>query len=347
MEYTRLGNSGLMVSRFAYGNSITAGDQVEEQVARSCVHAALESGITTFDTADVYADGAAELILGRALADHPREDVVICTKVGRSKRADPNAGRLSRKHIRDSIDGSLSRLGTDYVDLYQAHRFDNETPLEETMQAFADVVRAGKALYIGVSEWPAAQVELGAKLAAELSIPLVSSQCQYSLLWRVIETDLIPACDRLGIGQIAWSPLAGGVLTGKYRPGEAPPQSSRATLGIGAKSLGRWDFLNEVVLRSVARLAPLAEEAGLTVAQLALAWILRNPSVSSTIVGASRPSQLRENLRGLSVVLEDDLVRRVEEAVAPAVRSDPRLTADPLGPAARFAPQPDREENPQ
>jgi aryl-alcohol dehydrogenase-like predicted oxidoreductase len=336
MKYTALGASGLMVSRFAYGNAITAGDQLDERRAIDLVHAAVDHGITTFDTAEVYADGAAESILGRALADHPRENVVVCTKVGRSRKPDPNQGRLSRKHIFDSIDGSLRRLRTDYVDLYQAHRYDADTPIEETVQAFTDVVRSGKARYIGVSEWPAERIREAAKLATELGTPLVSNQPQYNLLWRVIEAEVIPTCDELGVGQIVWSPLAGGVLTGKYRPGVAAPEGSRASRGIGSKSLDRWDFRNPVVLDAVSALVPLAHAAGLTLPQLALAWVLRNPSVSAAIIGASNPAQLRANLGALEITLGDDLVRSVEEAIATAVRDDPALTADPLGPTARF-----------
>jgi len=336
MEYTALGRSGLMVSRVAFGNAITHGGQIDEETARACVQAALEAGITTFDTADVYADGRAEEILGAALAARPREEVVICTKVGRSKRPDPNAGRLSRKHIRDSVDASLRRLGTDYIDLYQAHRFDTGTPLEETIQALADVVRGGKALYVGVSEWSAGQIRQGARLAAEAGIPLVANQPQYSLLWRVIEDEVIPAGDEAGLGQLVWSPLAGGVLTGKYRPGSPLPADSRAaaTRG-GSMSVNRWNYLAEPVLEAVGRLVPLAGQAGLSLPQLALAWVLRNPSVSAAIVGASRPAHLAENLKAVGTVLDDDLLKLIDEAVDPVVRRDPALTADPLGPAAR------------
>ena len=223
MEYRYLGNSGLKVSAISYGNWITHGSQVEEQAAISCVKRALELGITTFDTADVYAGTRAESVLGKALAGTRREGIELFTKVYWPTGPGPNDRGLSRKHIMESINGSLKRLGTDYVDLYQAHRFDHETPLEETMLAFADVVRSGKALYIGVSEWTAKQIRQGAKLARQLNVPLVSNQPQYSMLWRVIEEKVIPASKEHGLSQIVWSPIAQGVLTGKYLPGQPPP----------------------------------------------------------------------------------------------------------------------------
>ena len=229
MEIRNLGASGLKISAIAYGNWLTHGSRVEEDAATACVRQALEEGITTFDTADVYANTAAESVLGRALQGERREAWRSSPRsTSRPARA-PNDHGLSRKHILESIDGSLSRLGTDYVDLYQAHRYDYETPLEETMEAFADVVRMGKALYIGVSEWRAEEIRAAHELARELRIPLVSNQPQYSMLWRVIEAEVIPTCRELGIGQIVWSPIAQGILTGKYLPGQAPPAGSRAT----------------------------------------------------------------------------------------------------------------------
>ncbi|KAB2390039.1 aldo/keto reductase family protein [Actinomadura montaniterrae] len=336
MQFAPLGSSGLVVSRIAYGNSLTHGDQVDDETAALCLKTALDAGVNFLDTADVYAAGRAEEVLGRLIAGLRREDLVIATKVGRSKRPGPNEGRLSRKHVMESINASLRRLGTDYVDLYQAHRYDAQTPLRETMQAFADLVRAGKVLYVGVSEWPAGPIREAAALAAELGVPLVSNQPQYSLLWRVIEEEVIPACDELGVSQVAWAPLAGGVLTGKYAPGGAAPDGTRAASKGGAMSIGRWDYLNDIVLTAVRRLAPIAAEAGLTLPRLALAWVLRNPSVASAVVGASRPEQLTETLAAVDEVLGDDLVERIEAAVEPAVRRDPRLTEDPLGPASRL-----------
>ncbi|MFI8931158.1 aldo/keto reductase [Streptomyces sp. NPDC053474] len=338
MKYARVGESGLVVSRIIYGNAITHGDQIDETAARECIRAALDSGITTFDTADLYAEGRAEEILGRALAGERREELVICTKVGRWARpGDPNAGLLSRKHVTESIDASLRRLGLDHVDLYQAHRHDPRTPLEETVAAFADVVKSGKAHYIGVSEWPGDRIRAAARMARDLGVPLVANQSQYSVLWRVIEADVLPASRESGVGQIAWMPLAGGALTGKYRAGEAVPADSRAGAGAsGAKSIGRWDYLNEKVLAAVADLAPLATEAGLTLPQLAIAWVLRTAGVSAAVVGASRPAQLLENAGAVDVLLDEALVRRVDAAVAAVVRADASLTLDPLGPAARL-----------
>jgi aryl-alcohol dehydrogenase-like predicted oxidoreductase len=224
----------------------------------------------------------------------------------------------------ESINGSLRRLRTDYVDLYQAHRFDRFTPLEETMSAFADIVRAGKAHYIGVSEWRAEEIRQAHALARELQIPLVSSQPQYSMLWRVIEADVVPACEELGIGQIVWSPLAQGVLTGKYLPGDAPPEGSRATDPSGARMIA--GFMTEPVLTAVQGLRPLAGKAGLSMAQLAVAWVLQNPNVSSAIVGATRPEQLRETVPASGVTLDSDLLKSIDEVLEPVVERDPAKT---------------------
>src|SRR3954451_20551220 len=251
MEFRYLGNSGLKISEITYGNWLTHGSQVENDVATQCVRTALDEGISTFDTADVYANTQAETVLGDALKGERRESLEIFTKVYfPTGPGGPNDTGLSRKHILESINGSLRRLGTDYVDLYQAHRYDTETPLEETMQAFADVVRAGKALYIGVSEWTAEQLRAGHALAKELGVQLISSQPQYSMLWRVIQPEVIPASRELGISQIVWSPIAQGVLTGKYLPGQPPPAGSRATDSNGGADMIRR-FLNDDVLTRV------------------------------------------------------------------------------------------------
>ncbi|KWV30252.1 MULTISPECIES: aldo/keto reductase family protein [Micromonospora] len=328
MEFRHLGRSGLMVSEISYGNWITHGSQVEEDAALACVRAALDSGITTFDTADAYAGTRAETVLGKALAGERREGVEIFTKVFWPTGPGRNDRGLSRKHIMASIDGSLRRLQTDHVDLYQAHRYDYSTPLEETMEAFADVVRAGKALYIGVSEWKASQLREAHALARELHIPLVSNQPQYSMLWRVIEAEVVPASEELGISQIVWSPMAQGVLSGKYLPGQPPPAGSRATdEKSGADFIAKW--LDDEVLNRVQQLKPLAEQAGLTMPQLAVAWVLQNPNVASAIIGASRPDQVHDNVKAAGVTLEADLLKAIDDIVAPVTERDPAKTESP------------------
>ncbi|WP_446216154.1 aldo/keto reductase family protein [Micromonospora sp. IBHARD004] len=328
MEFRHLGRSGLMVSEISYGNWITHGSQVEEDAATACVRAALDSGITTFDTADVYAGTKAEAVLGRALKGERREGLEVFTKVYWPTGPGRNDRGLSRKHIMESIDGSLRRLQTDYVDLYQAHRYDYSTPLEETMEAFADVVHSGKAHYIGVSEWTASQIREAHKLARELRIPLVSNQPQYSMLWRVIETEVIPTSEELGVGQIVWSPMAQGVLSGKYLPGQPPPAGSRATdEKSGAGFIAR--FMTDEVLTRVQRLKPLAEQAGLTMPQLAIAWVLQNPNVSSAIVGASRPEQVYDNVKAAGVKLDADLLKAIDEIVEPVTEHDAAKTESP------------------
>jgi aryl-alcohol dehydrogenase-like predicted oxidoreductase len=327
MRFRHLGSSGLKISEIAYGNWLTHGSQVEEDAALACVRQALDDGITTFDTADVYANTKAESVLGKALAGERRESLEILTKVyWPTGPGGPNDAGLSRKHITEAIDGSLRRLQTDHVDVYQAHRYDVETPLEETMAAFADVVRAGKALYIGVSEWTAEQIRAGHALARELHVPLVSSQPQYSALWRVIEPEVVPTCEELGIGQVVWSPIAQGVLTGKYKPGRPHPEGSRATDSKGgADMVKRW--LREDVLEAVAQLEPLAADAGLSMAQLAVAWVLQNPNVSAAIIGATRPEQVSDNVRAAGVTLDDDLLAAIDAALEPVVVRDAALTA--------------------
>ncbi|MEZ5310386.1 MAG: aldo/keto reductase family protein [Microthrixaceae bacterium] len=326
MEFRYLGNSGLKVSAISYGNWITHGSQVEDQAAIECVNTALELGITTFDTADVYAGTRAEDVLGRALANQDREDLEICTKVYWPTRSGPNGMGLSRKHIMESIHGSLRRLGTDYVDLYQCHRYDTETPLEETMETFADLVHSGKVMYMGVSEWTADQITRAAQMARELRFQLVSNQPQYSMLWRVIEGEVIPASVDVGVSQIVWSPIAQGVLTGKYLPGEPLPEGSRATDDKGGANFVTR-FLRDEVLEAVQGLVPIAAEAGCSMAQLAVAWVLRNQNVASAIVGATRPDQLRDNVGALDVTIDDDLAVRIDEVLAPVIISDPEMTA--------------------
>ena len=328
MEFRYVGNSGLKISEITYGNWLTHGSQVENDQATACVRAALDAGITTFDTADVYANTKAETVLGAALKGERRESLEILTKVyWPTGPGGPNDVGLSRKHIMESINGSLTRLQTDYVDLYQAHRYDSETPLEETMQAFADLVRMGKVLYLGVSEWTAQQIKEGHDLAEQLGIQLISNQPQYSMLWRVIEGEVVPTCVSLGMSQIVFSPIAQGVLTGKYRPGEQPPPGSRATDDKGgANMIKRW--MRDDVLERVQQLVPLAEEAGLSMAQLAVAWVLQNDNVASAIIGASRPEQVHANIAAAAVTLEDDLMDKIDKVVDPVVERDPGKTLE-------------------
>ena len=329
MEIRNLGKSGLKVSAISYGNWLTHGSQVEEDAALACVRRALDEGITTFDTADVYANTKAESVLGKALQGERRESLEIFTKVywptGPGKHNDHG---LSRKHILESINGSLERLGTDHVDLYQAHRYDYETPLEETMEAFADVVHSGKAHYIGVSEWLAEEIKAAHKLARELRIPLVSNQPQYNMLWRVIEAEVVPTCEDLGMGQVVFSPIAQGVLTGKYKPGQAHPEGSRATDEKGgADMIKRW--LDDDVLGRVQQLQPIADQVGLSLAQLSLAWVLQNDNVSSAIIGASRPDQVTENVKAVGVKLEADVLKAIDDALDGVVERDPSKTKSP------------------
>jgi len=329
MEYRHLGKSGLKVSEIAYGNWITHGSQIEEEAALACVHAALDEGISTFDTADVYAGGRAEEVLGRALRGVRRESVEICTKVYWALGDGPNDSGLSRKHITESLHNSLRRLGTDYVDLYQAHRYDHETPLQETLRAFDDLIRAGKVLYVGVSEWRAEEIAAALRIAAEMGLDrIVSNQPQYNMLWRVIEPEVVPLCEREGLGQIVFSPIAQGILTGKYRPGAAPPAGSRATdEKSGARFISRW--LNDPVLTAVSGLPALAAEAGLTPAQLAVAWVLHNPTVSAAIVGATRPEQVKDNVGAAGVELDADLLRKIDDLLADVITRDPARTESP------------------
>ncbi len=327
MNHRHLGQSGLLVSEISYGNWITHGSQVEKDAALACVKAALEEGITTFDTADVYASTRAEEVLGEALAGQRRQGLEIFTKVYWPTGPGPNDRGLSRKHIFESIHGSLRRLRTDYVDLYQAHRYDVETPLEETMTAFADLVRQGKVLYIGVSEWTADQIARAAALARELKVSFVSNQPQYSMLWRVIEAEVIPASEKVGVGQIVWSPIAQGVLTGKYLPGQPPPQGSRATDAMGSRFIG--GFMTDDVLTRVQKLKPIAQEAGLSMAQLAVAWVLQNRNVSSAIIGASRPEQVRDNVKAAGVKLDGAIMKKIDEVLGDVVVRDPKKTVSP------------------
>jgi len=317
-----------MVSEIAYGNWITHGSQVEEDAARACVEAALDAGVTTFDTADVYAQTRAESVLGRALAGQRREGLEIATKVYWPTGPGANDRGLSRKHIIESCHASLQRLKTDYVDLYQAHRYDAETPLEETLRAFDDLVRAGKVLYVGVSEWTSQQIADALRIAGEMGFDrIVSNQPQYSMLWRVIEGEIVPLCEKEGVGQIVWSPIAQGVLTGKYKPGEQPPAGSRATDPSGGNFIKV--MLNDDLLTRVQQLKPVADDCGLSMAQLAIAWVLQNPNVSAAIIGATRPEQVKDNVAASGVKLDRDVLERIDGVLGETVISDPARTASP------------------
>ena len=329
MEYRRLGSSGMYVSEIAYGNWITHGSQVEEDAAIKCVKAALTEGITTFDTADVYAGTRAETVLGKALKGVKRESYELFTKVYWPTGTGKNDRGLSRKHIMESVHASLKRLGTDHIDLYQMHRFDFEAPLEESLRAFEDLVRQGKVHYIGFSEWNAQQINdaLGIQKANGWT-RFVSSQPQYSMLWRVIEREVVPLSEQEGIGQIVWSPIAQGVLTGKYLPGAKPPAGSRATdKKSGAGMISRW--MRDDVLTAVQNLKPIADEVGLSLSQLALAWALQNQNVSAVIMGATKPAQVKENVKASGVKLEHDVMAKIDAALGSLPETDPSKNESP------------------
>ena len=316
MRYRRLGNSDLQVSEIALGSWLTFGTHVEREAARVSLDRALGAGVNFVDTANVYGFGAAETFLGEALAGRPRGSYVLATKL--FFPMDDGDRGLSAAQVRKQLDASLRRLRTDHVDLYQCHRYDAETPLEETVRALADAVRAGKVRWLGFSEWTAAQIRDAARIAESEGLPaFVSSQPQYSILWRDPEGEVIPTCEALGIGQIVFSPLAQGVLTGKYAPGAPPPPDARGADPTQNAFMLRRNFLADGVLAAVQRLRPIADELGVTMAQLALAWVLRLPNVSAAIVGASRPSQVDDNVAASGVVLSDDVVRRIDEITRP------------------------------
>lgn len=329
MKYRLLGRSGLKVCEITYGNWVTHGSQIDDDLAIKTMHAALDAGITSFDTADVYAATKAEVIMGKALKGQRREGLEIFTKVYWPTGPGVNDRGLSRKHIMESCEGSLRRLNIDYIDLYQAHRYDHETPLEETLRAFDDLVRQGKVLYVGVSEWNASQIRDAIRIANDMGFDrIISNQPQYNMLWRVIEPEVIPASEELGIGQIVWSPIAQGVLTGKYKPGLPVPEGSRATdTNGGADFVQRW--LTDEVLSAVAKLEPIAAEMKLTMAQLAIAWVLSNSNVSSAIVGATRPEQITENALAAGITLPEDVLSAIDYALGDLVLTDPALTVSP------------------
>jgi aryl-alcohol dehydrogenase-like predicted oxidoreductase len=316
MDYRRLGASGLKVSEVCLGSWLTFGNATEDATAEACIDRAFELGINFFDTANVYAQGKAEEVVGLALRKYDRDDVVIATKVYFPMGEGPNDRGLSRKHIREQCDRSLQRLGVDYIDLYQCHRYDTETPLEETLRALDDLVNAGKVLYVGFSMWSPDQIRDALKIQRELNLDrFVSSQPYYNMLGRDMEQEVLPLCDSEGIGQIVFSPLAQGVLTGKYRPGQPPPTDSRAADPKQNMFLVNRGNLEPAVLEKVERLRPIAEREGMTVAQLALAWCLRLPGVSSVIVGASRPSQLDDNAGASGRKLSPETVAAIDAAL--------------------------------
>lgn len=310
MKYRKLGASDLSVSEISLGSWLTFGLGVDDAAGRACVNAAFDSGINFIDTSNVYGLGAAEEFLGKALKGRARSSYVLATKLY-FPMSETDKG-LSRAQIRKQLDLSLKRLGTDYVDLYQCHRFDAQTPLEETMEALGEAVKSGKTRWIGFSEWSPAQIS--AALAIPGAARFVSSQPQYSIIARRHEPEVFPLCARNGIGQIVWSPLAQGILTGKYKRGAPPPAGTRATSPDMSGFMSHW--LNDGNLAKVDRLRPIAEQAGMTLAHLALAWVLRRPEVSSAIVGASRPEQVAENAAASGKTLSPDLLRAIDDAVA-------------------------------
>ncbi|KGA19210.1 aldo/keto reductase [freshwater metagenome] len=329
MEYRHLGSTGMYVSEISYGNWITHGSQVEQDAAIKCVKTALDVGITTFDTADAYAGTRAETVLGKALKGVRRESYELFTKVYWPTGGGKNDRGLSRKHIMESCHASLKRLNVENIDLYQMHRFDVETPLEESLQAFEDLIRQGKVNYIGFSEWTAKQISAALKIQDQRGYSrFVSSQPQYSALWRIIEAEVVPLSRKEGIGQIVWSPVTQGVLTGKYKPGGKLPAGSRATdKKSGAGMISRW--MRDDVLEAVQKLAPIADSVGLTMSQLAIAWVLQNDNVSSAIMGATKPSQVKENVKAAGVKLDSSVMTAIDNALGSLPERDPKLTTSP------------------
>ncbi|HKA26340.1 MAG TPA: aldo/keto reductase family protein [Gaiellaceae bacterium] len=313
MRYRKLGSSDLQVSEISLGSWLTYGVGVENDAARACLDRAFELGMNLIDTSNVYGRGAAELFLGDALKDRPRDSYVLATKLFFPMDDTGENQGLSREQVFKQLEGSLERLRTDYVDLYQCHRYDPHTPLEETMEALTEVVRQGKVRYIGFSEWTPAEIQAALNLSPP-SEKFVSSQPQYSILWRVIEPEVIPLCAENGISQIVWSPLAQGVLTGKYKPGEPPPSDSRMSSEVMGWAMDR--YRSDAVLEAVQRLLPIADGLGVSMAQLALAWVLREPNVASAIIGASRPRQVDDNAAASQIELDQATLDAIDEAVA-------------------------------
>jgi aryl-alcohol dehydrogenase-like predicted oxidoreductase len=318
MRYRRLGSWGVKVSEISLGSWLTYGGSVAAEQATACIHRAFELGVNFFDTANVYRRGAAEEVTGRALKAFRRDDYVLATKVYFPMGDGPNDRGLSRKHIMEQCHASLRRLDVDYIDLYQCHRPDSDSPLEETLRALDDLVTQGKVLYIGVSMWPAELLDEAHRLGHKLNLdPIASNQPEYSMLHRDIEDDVLPVSKQLGIGQVVYSPIAQGVLAGKYEPGQAPPAGTRAATPGDSGFMER--YLRDDVLRAVQELRPVADELGTTMAQMAIAWVLREPGVSSAIVGASRPEQVDENVAASGIELPPEALRRIDEVLAPVL----------------------------
>lgn len=319
MQYRHLGRAGVRVSSIGLGSWLTYGSSVAEERAIQCVHTAYENGVTFFDTANVYNRGAAEQVVGRALKDFARDSYVLATKVYFPMGDGPNDRGLSRKHIMEQCHASLRRLGTDYIDLYQCHRYDTETPLEETLRALDDLVSQGKVLYVGVSEWSATQIADAVYTARQLNLDkIVSNQPIYNMLTRYIERDVIPLCEREGIGQVVFSPLAQGILTGKYKPGQKPEAGTRAA--DEQANMFIQDQLKDEALTAVQHLQEVAQREGYKLSQLALAWVLRQENVSSAIIGASRPEQVVENIQASEITLSDDVLKRIDDILQGVVK---------------------------
>ncbi len=319
MQYRRLGRAGVRVSTIALGSWLTYGSAVAEEAAIQCIHKAYELGINFFDTANVYNRGAAEKVVGRALKDFSRDSFVLATKVYFPMGEGPNDHGLSRKHIMEQCHASLRRLGTDYIDLYQCHRYDPDAPLEETLRALDDLVTQGKVLYVGVSEWSATQIADAVYTARELNLDrIVSNQPIYNMLQRYIERDVLPLCEREGIGQVVFSPLSQGILTGKYKPGQQPQQGTRAA--DPQSNTFMQDLMNDKVLTAVQNLQTLAEQNGYSLAQMALAWVLHKPIVSAAIIGATRPQQVEENAKASEITLTDDVLHQIDEILGEEVK---------------------------
>ena len=321
MQYRHLGSAGVRVSAISLGSWLTYSDSVEEKTAIECIHAAYNLGVNFFDTANAYNRGKTETVVGRALKEFPRDSFVLATKVYFPMGEGPNDHGLSRKHIMEQCNASLRRLGTDYIDLYQCHRYDSETPLEETLRALDDLVAQGKILYAGVSEWSAAQIADAVGIAHEQHLhKIVSNQPVYNMLTRYIEQEVVPICEREGIGQVVFSPLAQGILTGKYKPGQQPEQGTRAA--NEQQNMFMKNLMSDKTLTAVQNLQELAQKQGYTLSQLALAWILRQENVSSAIIGATKVQQVEENVKAADITLSEDVLKQIDSILGDTVKYD-------------------------